>query len=120
MACLPTAARPPVIECTRPTLMTSCAQALWGAPSSTAIAIALTRHDLSIGVLPWFFLSVFFLGRIFATRGQFGGAPARPKPERCAPQDRTDAVDFQRLLAGADQARSRARRAIHSRIKPCP
>src|SRR5262249_23547787 len=67
--CLPTGASPPVIECTRPTLTTSCAQASGGAPSSTEIAVAVTRNHLSIGFLPSRGLCDFW-GNVV---GRFGG-----------------------------------------------
>src|SRR5262249_31412900 len=91
MTCLPTAASPPVIECTRPTLMTSCAHAPLRAPSSTAIAIAVTRNDLCMSFLPW------------TDPWTRGGGPVGAADGRCLTharaKDRIDAVDFQRLLA---------------------
>src|SRR5215467_16125891 len=115
MTCLPTAASPPVIECTRPTLMTSCAQALWGVPSSTAIAIAIavTRNDLSIDFLPWTDLCHLRWASLVAP-------PDRLKPERCALKIALMRWISNVYLRGADQARLCAGRAIPSRIKPCP
>src|SRR5262245_37203803 len=113
MTCLPTAASPPVIECTRPTLMTSCAPALWGAPSSTAIAITVTRNVLCIGFLP-------LTDLLPLAPGEFGGAAAGCSPSDARTQGRTDAVDFQRLLAGTDWPRGHSGRTIPSHVKPCP